>query len=91
MTCDAPPESGCAYAKQAAKDAVRETFIVFGVNIDNADSVEAFREDLRFNKRVRKLSDKVSMLIITAVVVTTVGATLGAVWLGVATKIKGGP
>jgi hypothetical protein len=45
MECGTKPE--CA---EIADRAVRKTFAILGVNIDNPESVEEFRQDLRFGK-----------------------------------------
>ncbi len=43
---------------QAAADhAVKKTFAILGVNVDDPESIEEFRQDLRFGKRMRKMSD----------------------------------
>jgi len=52
--CTKPEEA----AERAADKAVRRTFAILGVNIDNPESVAAFNEDLRFNKTLRKLANK---------------------------------
>lgn len=86
-TCDAPHSDGCLFANNAADQAVRKTFAILGVNIDSPESVEAFREDLRFGKRLRKYADHGSLAFAGAVAL----ALAAAVWVGVITKIKGGP
>ena len=43
---------------QAAADhAVKKTFAILGVDVADPESVEEFRQDLRFGKRMRKMSD----------------------------------
>lgn len=41
----------------AADLAVKKVFYLLGVDVDNAESIEAFREDLRFGGKLRKLAD----------------------------------
>lgn len=40
-------------AEEAAEKAVREVFFLLGVDIDNIDSVNSFREDLQFGRKLR--------------------------------------
>ena len=40
--------------QEAADRAVKKVFAILGVDIDRPESVEEFREDLRFGKRMRK-------------------------------------
>lgn len=41
----------------AADLAVKKVFFLLGVDVENAESVEDFREDLRFGRRLRKLAN----------------------------------
>lgn len=47
----------CPQSVEAADHAVRKVFSILGVDIDKPESVEEFREDLRFGKRLRKAGD----------------------------------
>lgn len=40
-------------AEEAAEKAVASTFFLFGVDITDVDSVNAFREDLQFGRKLR--------------------------------------
>jgi len=40
-------------AEDAAEKAVRETFFLLGVDIDSIESVNSFREDLQFGRKLR--------------------------------------
>ena len=80
MDCGTKPE--CA---EIADRAVRKTFAILGVNIDNPESVEEFRQDLRFGKKLRKLSDHGTMAFFAAVAI----AIVGAIWIGITQAIKG--
>jgi hypothetical protein len=48
----------CEYSEklseEAAEHAVKKVFAILGVDIDRPESVEEFREDLRFGKKMRK-------------------------------------
>lgn len=76
----------CEYAEEAADQAVRKVFAILGVDVDKPESVEEFREDLRFGKKLRKVADH-GVLAIVGLIVVGIGA---AVWAGIVSKIKGG-
>lgn len=78
-------EERCEFAEEAADVAVRKVFAILGVDIDKPESVEAFREDLRFGKRLRKATDH-GILAVAAVVA---GAICVAAWSGVIASIRG--
>ena len=80
MDCGTKPE--CA---EIADRAVRKTFAILGVDIDKPESVEEFRQDLRFGKKLRKLSDHGTMAFFAAVAI----AIVGAIWIGITQAIKG--
>jgi hypothetical protein len=46
-----------AEVNEAADLAVKKVFFILGVNVDDAKSVEDFREDLRFGRKLRKLAN----------------------------------
>ena len=64
MECGTRPE--CA---EIADRAVRKTFAILGVDIDKPESVEEFRQDLRFGKRLRKIADHGTLAFFGAVAV----------------------
>lgn len=71
------------FAEHAAEKAVKKTFAILGVDVEDPQALEDFREDLRFGKRMRRAADKGFM---TAVAVLT-GALMVAMWAGVLVKI----
>ncbi len=86
-----PPRhgSGCdvaAVSNEAAQHAVKKVFAILGVDIDRPESVEEFRADLRFGRRMRKIADH-STLAFAAVVTAAFAA---AVWAGIVSKLNGG-
>ncbi len=87
-SCDRDPQ--CNYAEtlseEAAKSAVKKVFEILGVDIDRPESVEEFREDLRFGRKLRKASDH-GLLAFFGVAAAAIAA---AVWAGVVSKINGG-
>ena len=70
----------------AVDRAVRKVFAILGVNIDNPESVEQFREDLRFGRKLRRASDKGWVAVVGLV---AVGLAL-ATWEGIKRIIVGG-
>lgn len=70
-------------AQETADLAVKKVFAILGIDINNPASVEEFREDLRFGRRMRKLADHGSMALIGTLVV---GLCI-AVWTGITTRI----
>lgn len=42
----------------AVDRAVKKTFEILGVDVNDPESVEQFREDLRFGRRMRRAADK---------------------------------
>ena len=88
-SCDAA-ETGvqCAYSERmsedAAEHAVKKVFAILGVDIDRPESVEEFREDLRFGKRMRKIAAH-STLALFGVFAAGLAAAL---WTGIVYNIK---
>ena len=76
--CDSPE------CQKAAEIAVKKVFNILGVDVENPESVEEFRMDLRFGRRMRRASDR-GMLAIVGAIAT--GLVI-AFWTGI-TKILG--
>lgn len=68
-------------ARKAAKEVMRETFRMFGVDPDDQDSVNEFRADLIYMRDLRKMSrnvwGKVVLILVTGCL-TWIVATFGA-------------
>jgi hypothetical protein len=79
MDCGNRPE-----CSEIADRAVKKTFAILGVNIDNPESVEEFRQDLRFGKRLRKIADHGTLAFFGAVAV----AVVAALWIGITHAIN---
>lgn len=73
----------CPQSVQAADHAVKKVFAILGVDIDKPESVEEFREDLRFGKRMRKAADHGTLVLIAALI----SGLSYAVWLGITASI----
>jgi hypothetical protein len=80
MDCGNRPE-----CSEIADRAVKKTFAILGVDIDKPESVEEFRQDLRFGKRLRKIADHGTLAFFGAVAV----AVAAAIWIGITQSIKG--
>lgn len=85
MQCEHITED-CPHARESAELAVKKVFAILGVDIDRPESVEEFREDLRFGKRLRKAADH-GFLALMGVVAAAFAA---AVWAGIMSKVSGG-
>lgn len=71
--------------RKVADHAVKKTFAILGVDIADPESVEEFRQDLRFGKRLRKISDHAQLGM-----VALVGAGIVyAVWEGIKSFVHG--
>jgi len=73
----------CYYSEESAKRAVKETFAILGVDINDPRQVEDFRKSLRFGDELRTLADKSKIVVVTVLV----GALLGALWIGIKSKL----
>lgn len=71
-------------SEEAAEQAVKKVFAILGVNVDNPESVEEFREDLRFGRKMRKVADH-GLLAFFGIVAAAFAA---AMWSGVISNIK---
>lgn len=72
--------------QEAADRAVKKVFAILGVDIDKPESVEEFREDLRFGKRMRKAADHGTLVLFGAIAV----GLAATVWAGIVSKVGGG-
>ena len=73
-------------AEAAADQAGKKVFAILGVDIDKPESVEEFREDLRFGKRMRRWGDRGMLTIVSAMF----AAIAYAAWSGIVKAVKGG-
>jgi hypothetical protein len=71
--------------QEAADRAVKKVFAILGVDVDKPESVEEFREDLRFGKRMRKAADHGFL----ALMGVLAAAAMAAVWAGIVSKVGG--
>lgn len=71
---------------RAADRAVKKVFAILGVDIDRPESIEEFRADLRFGRKLRKIADHGTLAFIGVVA----AALAAAIWAGVVSKLSGG-
>lgn len=78
--------SMCDDATKAADLAVKNVFALLGVDVNNPISVEEFREDLRFGKKLRIASERGALAVVGVI---SAGA-VSAVWYIVGNWFNGG-
>ena len=69
--------------QDVADRAVKKVFAILGVDIDKPESIEEFREDLRFGRKMRRAADHSMMAVVGTV---AVGLCI-AVWTGFSAKL----
>lgn len=85
--CDSPHLTHCEFADAAADAAVRKTFAILGVDVNDPKDVSKFQDSLRFGERLRNLADHGSIAFWCAIVLFIVGA----IGVGISMQVKGGP
>jgi hypothetical protein len=70
----------------AADLAVKKVFYLLGVDVEDARSVESFRQDLRFGGRLRKLANSG----VAGIVGLLALGLMAALWSGIITSLRGG-
>jgi hypothetical protein len=68
--------------QEAADRAVKKVFAILGVDIDKPESVEEFREDLRFGKKLRKIADHSTLAFFGVLAV----GLASLIWIGIQSK-----
>lgn len=84
MNTSRPSASEQAVIEVAVDRAVKKTFAILGVDVDKPESVEEFREDLRFGKAMRKYASH-GFLAFVAVVFAGLA---GSIWFGIVHKLN---
>lgn len=86
--CGVPGQDDeCKFAEQSAEKAVRKTFAILGVNLDEPREVKAFQQSLNFGDTLRRIADKSMLAFIVALVISLAGAFI----YGVKVKLTGAP
>lgn len=76
-------------AEAAAKETVRETFRLLGVDIDDQQSVNSFRADLTHSHRTRKLAEKGVLALVWSIIAGGGGGILFLLWDGIKVAFGG--
>lgn len=71
---DADKEAPEDRAELVADLAVKKTFAILGIDVDQPAQVESFRESLRFGDKLRKAADRGFLAFVSAVVVLLLAA-----------------
>lgn len=69
---------------EAVELAVKKVFAILGVDIDRPESVEEFREDLRFGRKMRKLTDTGLLGVISVLA----AGFVAVLWHGIVQALK---
>jgi hypothetical protein len=64
--CNVNEKEVCVYAHRAADNAVRKTFAILGVDIDEPEQVKQFQQDLRFGSFLRRAAEKGMLALVVA-------------------------
>lgn len=84
--CSKPGESSvCLFSEKSADRAVKRTFAILGVDVDDPKQVAEFQEDLRFGSMMRKIANRGVLAIIGAVCIGLAAAT----WAGIVKVVNG--
>lgn len=75
-------------AKLAAKDAIAQTFRLFGLDITDQDQVNAFRADLVHARHLRKLSDRIGVVMLWSIGSGVVAGALLMFWDGIKAALE---
>jgi hypothetical protein len=73
-------EIALAAAKEGSRQTANEIWAMFGVNTGNFDSMQAFRSDLEWLRRGRRLSELTGNRIWTTIVALGAGGIAIALW-----------
>ncbi len=69
-----------AVVKEASDAAIKETFKLLGVDLDNFEHINEFQENLRWVKKYRKASESVGSRVMVTITTILTGGTLAAIW-----------
>ena len=80
ITREESSDIALAAAKEAARQTINDVFALLGVNLANFDSVQAFRDDIEWARRSRKISEMTGKRIWTTLVGVASAGTAVALW-----------
>ena len=76
-------------AERAAREAVRETFRLLGIDIDEQGEVNDFRADLVYARKMRRLSEKTAVAAFIALAAAVGGGIVSLFWDGLKAALLG--
>ena len=77
-----------ALVKVATEEAIVETFKVMGIDVNDFEHINDFRENHSWVKRYRGMAEKVGSLIIVTITTALTGGILAAVWAYIQSNTK---
>lgn len=66
--------------KESTQEVIHETFKVLGVDVEDFDHINEFRENLRWVRKYRKASETVGSRILITLTTIATGGILTAIW-----------
>ena len=72
--------------KVATEEAITETFKVIGIDVNDFDHINDFRENQSWVKKYRKMSETVGSRIIVTITTALTGGIIAAVWAYIQTR-----
>jgi len=81
--CPVGKDGHCSAADEAAKKAVCEVFAILGVNIHEPKEVQQFQDDLRFNRRIKNITDKGILVIVATSITLIVSFLAKLIWTSI--------
>lgn len=73
-------------AEAGANKALHELFSKLGIDVDQQDSINQFRADLVYARKLRRTSEKLTMAALIAIVGALIPGLLTLLWLGLRSR-----
>lgn len=77
-----------AIAEKATCKTIERVFTLLGVDINDKQSVNAFRADLMHARRMRKMTERAAMAAVWGITVAVIGGVLALTWDGIVSRLK---
>lgn len=72
--------------KVATEEAITETFKVMGIDVNDFDHINDFRENQSWVKKYRKASETIGSRILVTITTVLTGGVIAAVWAYIQTR-----
>ncbi len=72
--------------KVSTEEAITETFKVMGIDVNDFDHINDFRENHNWVKKYRRVSESVGSRIIVTITTALTGGIIAAVWAYIQTR-----